>query len=160
LSSTIKNRPICFWRFKYFTFSVVTPTPTPFSCLQLLYTLLLKVLVEFSKSDPVPMTESVVFYARHCLGIDINTPPLFKHQTSAIGYVISTRVSFTYMHVEISTRYLYNDTNYKGRRMLCIPFATLYDASNFYCMSLLYIMGKNIINNKNNFHNFIISSNT
>jgi len=35
-----------------------------------------KVLVAFSKSDPVPMTESVVLYARHCLGIDINTPPL------------------------------------------------------------------------------------
>ena len=32
--------------------------------------------------------------------------------------------------------------------MLCILFATLYDAINFYCMSLLYIMGKNIINNK------------
>ena len=29
-------------------------------------------------------------------------------------------------------------------------FSTLYDAINFYYMPLLYIMGKNIINNTNN----------
>ena len=33
------------------------------------------------------------------------------------------------------------------------------DAIHFYYMALLYIMGKNIINNTNNFHNFMISYN-
>ena len=49
---------------------------------------------------------------------------------------------------------------WKGRRMLYIPWSSLYDAINFYYMQLLYIMGKNIINNTNNFHNFIIPYNT
>jgi hypothetical protein len=45
---------------------------------------------------------------------------------------------------------------WKGPRMLCIPLSSLYDAINIYYMQLLYIMGKNIINNTNNFHIFII----
>ena len=44
--------------------------------------------------------------------------------------------------------------------MLCIPLSSLYDVIHFYYMPLLYIMGKNIINDINNFHNFIISHNT
>ena len=46
-----------------------------------------------------------------------------------------------------------------GSSLEWMTTTTTTDAIHFYYMPLLYIMGKNIINNTNNFHNFIISYN-